>query len=167
MLAKTRMVGCFTLSVLFKKWVRLKIYWSMPIYLYRCASDSTVQFHSVATANKIRFSFTSFKFFMHTQVYLRCQVLICLNGSSDSRCSSACTGNNINRFRRSALLESEEEIRLRSLEKRDALKIYSLGIGPFIESEQGYKRKYFCSLVTRDPCCIWVMVVKYCNDASV
>ena len=112
-------------------------------FLHRCAFDSTVQFISVTQPHKMRFSFKSFKFFGYTQVYLHCQIFMCHKQSTDARCSSGCQGNNIKRFRRSVLLESDE-MELRSLRRRESepqgpnyrpSKTYSLSIGPFVEDK--------------------------------
>ena len=121
-------------------------------FLYRCASDTTVQFISVTQSHKIRFSFMSFKFYGYAQVYLHCQIFMCHKQSSDSRCSSGCQGNNIKRVRRSVTLESEKT-GLRSVRRRDSeeqesknyppLKTYSLNIGPFVKNKDTETGKWF------------------------
>ena len=122
-------------------------------FLHRCAFDSTVQFISVTQPHKMRFSFKSFKFFGYTQVYLHCQIFMCHKQSTDARCSSGCQGNNIKRFRRSVLLESEE-MGLRSLRRREselqgpqypASERYYLQIGPILNNQVKPSSKSFSS----------------------
>eukprot|EP00794_Sanderia_malayensis_P012286 gene12286-13551_t len=107
----------------------------------RCAVDSTVQFHSSASPHRARFSFQSFAFVgQNNAVYIHCQVFMCHKQSTDSRCTTGCQGNNINRARRSVgdeLLQRQQQ--QKSIERREipvdylASKEINLSIGPLVQ----------------------------------
>jgi len=65
-----------------------------------CPTAGAVQFHS-ADRQRQRFSIQAFRYLSnHTTTYIHCLVLVCQNSSSDSRCVSGCSGNNVHRARR-------------------------------------------------------------------
>eukprot|EP00794_Sanderia_malayensis_P015451 gene15451-17034_t len=127
----------------------------------RCPVDSTLQFNRGAKANVHRFSFKSFTFSPRNgQLYLHCKVFMCHRRSTDPRCTTGCSGNNINRIMARRSVEDATQFEtvtgpniwlavagnnyIKSLQKRDIhkeylpSKEYSLTIGPFVP---GSKRK--------------------------
>ena len=70
----------------------------LPIHL-RCAVDKTTSFVP-ATGLRRRFSMQVFRYENTTTVYIHCLIFLCRKNSTDSRCKSGCTGNNINSRKR-------------------------------------------------------------------
>ncbi|XP_042340983.1 ZP domain-containing protein-like isoform X2 [Plectropomus leopardus] len=59
-----------------------------------CKVDKTVEIHTPSHDRQFRFSMEAFKFIgLYNQVYIKCSVLICEGGRSDTRCSQGCIGS--------------------------------------------------------------------------
>jgi len=71
----------------------------------RCSVDITTSFIP-ATGLRRRFSMQVFRYENTTTVYIHCLVFLCRKNSTDSRCRSGCSGNNINSRKRRALEDS-------------------------------------------------------------
>lgn len=93
-------------------------YLTFSIIIFRCAKDQTVQFLT-ATNNRQRFSLQAFRYLQNsTAVFVHCLVFMCHKTSPDSRCSSGCQGNNVNRVRRDIdRKEQVEDIKYYLLER--------------------------------------------------
>ena len=67
--------------------------------------DATTSFVPAAGLKR-RFSMQVFRYENTTTVYIHCLVFLCRKNSTDSRCNSGCSGNNINSRKRRALEDS-------------------------------------------------------------
>ena len=100
------------------------------VFIYRCPTDNTVRFHA-ADRRKQRFSIQAFRYFNNlTTVYIHCLVLLCQKSSSDSRCTSGCSGNNIHRAKREITGESTT-----NNGKKSYSEYYVLDEGPMVLSD--------------------------------
>ena len=61
---------------------------------FRCAVDATTSFVP-ASGLKRRFSMQVFRYENTTTVYIHCLIFLCRTNSTDLRCRTGCTGNNI------------------------------------------------------------------------
>ena len=124
-------------------------YFSHNVCLFRCPVDSTTQFHSSRANHKVQFSFSAFAFNSQlNNVYIHCQLFMCHKSSTDSRCSSGCQGNNLNRVRRSLsggnyMLEAKNREKRGVPEVYPPSKTYLVNIGPMVKEQSAQNGRYF------------------------
>ena len=94
-----------------------------------CPLDKTVQFHK-GDSQIHRFSMDAFRYIggSTTTVYIHCKLFLCHKSSTDGKCHSGCSGNNLNRVKRDINENSASAKGVNS-------KSYLLEVGPIAKTD--------------------------------
>ena len=94
-----------------------------------CPLDKTVQFHK-GDSQIHRFSMDAFRYIggSTTTVYIYCKLFLCHKSSTDRKCHSGCSGNNLNRVKRD-INENSAGAKTRSSRS------YLLEVGPIVKND--------------------------------